>query len=107
MLEPLFLEDPDSFRTSIELAISKVASSGDYAQGAAILAQASLFGVKDATYVATLAGMQFLSKRIDAARETFAKGKELPPEEQRAIPFRPMTRIGDMQFGTVSFRSVS
>jgi tetratricopeptide (TPR) repeat protein len=101
VLEPIFLEDPYAFRAAIELALCNVALTGDFLKGAAILSQATLFGYKDATFIATLGGMQFLAKHIDDAKSTFEKGRRLPAEEQRKTRFAPHTRIGDLEFGNV------
>lgn len=101
VLRPILIEDFNAFRSAIELAISTVSLSGDFAQGASILVQAELLGIDDGRFIATLGGMQFLARNLDAARKTFAAGRKLPAEEQRAVYFKPVVQIGALPFGPV------
>jgi len=103
ILRPVFLENPAAFRTAIELAISQVGLTNNYAEGVAILRQVRAFASTDARFIATLGGMQFLARRQDDAMKTFQLGRRLSIEEQRTIHYRPTTQLGDFPRQPITF----
>jgi tetratricopeptide (TPR) repeat protein len=94
VLKPVILDDPQQYRAALELAIAEAAISGNFAVGAAILAQSVVVGERDGRFVAAYGGMQFLAKDVGGAERTFEKGGSLPPEEQRGAIYRPVVRFG-------------
>jgi tetratricopeptide (TPR) repeat protein len=91
LLDPVLEKDPEDVRAATLYAHALDAAGSAYSTPAAILEQASLYGVKDPRFVATLGGMLFMNGQFSEAQEVFdnAISQEFTFEERLRVEFIP------------------
>jgi tetratricopeptide (TPR) repeat protein len=86
ILKPAIDNFPDDYRLFIEYALSMVSDGTPYSHAVAVLRLASLTGMRDPRYVATLGGMLFMAGAYTEAEAVSASASE------RAFSFADATR---------------
>ena len=96
VLQPLVTKNPHDFRPCIAYAMAQVESGDGYEAAIATLGLGELFGSRDARFIATLGGMQFMNGDFTDADATFrgSAEREFSFEEQTAIRYRPPGKPG-------------
>ena len=90
-LEPVLKENPDEFRLCIEYAKALEDMGKPYDQSIAILNFWSVFGLRDARFIAIYAGMLFMSGHLSEADRVFSETtkREIDFADSVAIHYRP------------------
>jgi len=94
VLEPAIKDDPTDPRIALLYARALIEKGEPYQNSIAVLRLASLYGMRDPAYVATLAGLLFLEGDYSGADRVFSDAARyrFPLEEQERIFFRPKDR---------------
>ena len=90
-LEPVLKENPDEFRLCIEYAKALEDLGKPYEQSIAILNFGSLYGLRDARFIAIYAGMLFMNRDLSEADRVFSETtkREINFSDSHAIHYRP------------------
>jgi tetratricopeptide (TPR) repeat protein len=90
-LEPVLKENPDEFRLCIEYAKALEDLGRPYEQSIAILKFGSLYGMRDARFIAIYAGMLFMNRDLSQADRVFSETtkREINYSDSHAIHYRP------------------
>jgi tetratricopeptide (TPR) repeat protein len=90
-LEPVLKENPDEFRLCIEYAKALEDLGKPYSQSIAILNFGSLYGLRDAHFIAIFAGMLFMNGDLSEADRIFSETtkREMNFADSVAIHYRP------------------
>lgn len=90
-LEPVLKENSDEFRLCIEYAKALEDMGKPYDQSIAILNFGSVFGLRDARFIAIYAGMLFMSGHLSEADRVFSETtkREIDFADSVAIHYRP------------------
>ena len=95
VLEPTIINHFDAFRSFVEYAISLAHITRNYEEPIAVLKLSTIYGYSDPRFIATLAGMLFMSEHFSEADEVFQESTKrnfLTPE-LNSIQFRPINFI--------------
>lgn len=99
-LEPVLKENPDEFRLCIEYAKSLEDLGKPYSQSIAILNFGSLYGLRDAHFIAMFAGMHFMNGDFSEADRVFSETtkREINFADSVAIHYRPKEKANPAAF---------
>lgn len=91
LLDPVLEKDPEDTRAAVLYARALEAAGSAYSTPIAVLQQASLYGVKDPRYVATLGGLLFMNGQFSDAQDVFDKAiaEDFTFEERLRVEFVP------------------
>jgi tetratricopeptide (TPR) repeat protein len=73
ILKPVIKNHPHEYRHCIEYALAMILNKDSYGAAIAVLRLGSLYGMRDAKYIATLGGMLFLNGEFSEAEKIFAE----------------------------------
>ena len=109
VLRPLVTENPNEFRPCIAYAVAQVEAGEGYDAAIASMRLGELFGLRDARFIATLGGMQFMNGDFTGAAETFRRtaDREFSFDEQATIRFKPPATPGSPERFTLNGKVVS
>jgi tetratricopeptide (TPR) repeat protein len=91
ILDPVFREHPDEFRLSLEYARALDDLGRPYNVPLAIMSLGTLYGLRDARFIATYGGMLFMNKDFTEASKIFAETtkRDFSTFDGRAVHYRP------------------
>jgi hypothetical protein len=91
VLRPVIKDHSEEFRSSIEFALASLDLGETYEKCIAILNLGTLYGLSDARFIATLAGMYFMNQQFTEAEKTFFESirQEFSRSESYVVHFRP------------------
>lgn len=94
-LEPVLKENPDEFRLCIEYAKALEDLGRPYDQSIAILNFGSLYGLRDARFVAIYAGTLFMNRDLTEAARVFSETtkQEINYSDSHSIHYRPKDKV--------------
>jgi tetratricopeptide (TPR) repeat protein len=99
-LEPVLKENPDEFRLCIEYAKALEDLGKPYSQSIAILNFGSLYGLRDAHFIAIFAGMLFMNGDLSEADRVFSETtkREMDFADSVAIHYRPKDKADPTKY---------
>jgi hypothetical protein len=99
-LEPVLKDNPDEFRLCIEYAKALEDMGKPYANSIAILNFGSLYGLRDAHFIAIFAGMLFMNGDLSEADRVFSETtkREINFSDSVAIHYRPKEKADPTKF---------
>jgi tetratricopeptide (TPR) repeat protein len=99
-LEPILKENPDEFRLCIEYAKALEDQGKPYSQSIAILNFGSVYGLRDARFIAIYAGMLFMNGDLSEAARIFSETtkREIDFADSVAIHYRPKDKTNPNKY---------
>jgi len=97
-LEPIIKNYPEEFRAFVEYALALAHLQKSYKEATAMLRLSTLFGFSDPRFIATLGGMEFMSRNFSEAERVFKEAIK------HKLSFADITR---MEFRPPNFENLS
>lgn len=100
LIKPTLERDPEDFRAAALYARALDVAGKPLSEGIAILHQASLYGMRDPRFVATLGGMLFMNGEFTEAEALFkeALDKGFTFDELKRVEFEPKQIVNPTEF---------
>jgi predicted Zn-dependent protease len=98
ILEPVIRGYPEEFRVYVEYALALAHLQKSYREAISLLRLSTLYGYSDQRFIATLAGMEFMSKNFKEAQKVFEEAVK------HRLSYNDITRV---EFKPINFENVS
>jgi tetratricopeptide (TPR) repeat protein len=91
-LEPIIKNYPEEFRAFVEYALALAYREKSYKEAISMLKLSTLYGFSDPRFIATLGGMEFMSRNFSAAQKVFEEAikHRLSYADITRVEFRPL-----------------